>query len=68
MQCKALLHAHPDLTQVATANKFTTECEDLFLSRRLHPTLTQKLTVLQERLPQELEKALVGECLERPRA
>lgn len=55
---QTLLGRYPDLQQVDEAHGFTGECRILFTGRRLHPQLVQKLTVLQERLPHELDKGL----------
>lgn len=54
---KALLQRYPDLTQLHEAQDFEHNCRNM-LQRTLHPTLEQKLTVMGERLPRELEKGL----------
>lgn len=53
-----LLARDRDLNQVDDAHRFTGQCQELFTGRTLHPHLIQKLTVLQERLPHELDKGL----------
>jgi HD-GYP domain-containing protein (c-di-GMP phosphodiesterase class II) len=57
-RCQSLLTKFPDLKQTDDALQFDAANKALFLECRLHPTLVQKLTVMEERSPHELEKAL----------
>jgi hypothetical protein len=57
-RCQALLEKFADLKQTHDAHKFSADCKELFVQHRLHPALIQKLTVMAERVPQDLEKAL----------
>lgn len=53
-----LLQRYPDLQRIQEGNGFAPDCERLFTREALHPSLSQKLTVLDERMPQQLEKGL----------
>lgn len=54
----ALLQRYPDLSQLHEAQDFEHNCRNMLLQRPLHPNLEQKLTVMDERMPAELEKGL----------
>ncbi len=55
---KSLLARYPDLAQLHEAQDFEHNCRNMLLARQLHPNLEQKLTVMSERMPAELEKGL----------
>ena len=54
----ALLSRHPDLEQLHQSQDFDRPCRVMLVERPLHRNLEQKLTVMAERLPAELEKGL----------
>lgn len=53
-----LLDRYPDLKQIHESANFSQECKNLFIHRKIHPILIQKLTVIQERLPEHLDKGI----------
>lgn len=54
----SLLQRYPDLAQLHQSQDFEHNCRNMLLQRPLHPNLEQKLTVMGERMPAELEKGL----------
>lgn len=54
----ALLEKYPDLLQIHSNLKFEPVLETILERNNLHDILTQKLTVMRERLPQEYEKSV----------
>lgn len=57
-QLQALLARYPDLAQLHQAQDFERPCRNMLAERLLHKNLEQKLTVMAERMPKELEKSL----------
>ncbi len=55
---KQLMDKHPDLKQVNDALDFGPVFEKLLTVERLHPVLTQKLTVLNSQMRSEFEKCI----------
>lgn len=53
-----LLGRYPDLAQLHQAQAFEQQCRSMIAERPLHKNLEQKLTVMAERAPKELEKSL----------
>ncbi len=55
---RQLLERYPDLRAVDDALKFSPEFERLLKLERLHPQVTQKLTVLEAQMRPEFEKSI----------
>ncbi|MEJ2529339.1 MAG: HD domain-containing phosphohydrolase [Gammaproteobacteria bacterium] len=55
---RKLMDRYPDLQQINTALEFGPEFEKLLKVERLHPVVTQKLTVLNSQMPSEFEKSI----------
>ncbi len=55
---RQLLDKHPDLRMLDDAMKFGPEFEKLLKIERLHPRITQKLTVLESQMRCEFEKSI----------
>jgi HD-GYP domain-containing protein (c-di-GMP phosphodiesterase class II) len=55
---QALFDKYPDLKQTDHSSRLASDCKDLFVARRLPPILAQKLTVLEERMPHEVDKGV----------
>ena len=53
------LEKYPDLQQISEQLQFNKESKDIFLMTRMNPLITQKLTVISDRLPEQLDKAVV---------
>ncbi|MES9852766.1 MAG: HD domain-containing phosphohydrolase [Candidatus Thiodiazotropha sp. L084R] len=60
---RQLLEKYPDLHVVNEAINFGPEFEKLLQLERLHPLLTQKLTVLQTQMQSEFEKSIFSAWL-----
>ncbi len=55
---RQLMDKYPDLKEVNDAHNFGAEFEKLLKIERLHPTITQKLTVLNLQMHSEFEKCI----------
>ncbi len=55
---KQLLDRYPDMRAIDDAHKFAPEFERLLKLERLHPQVTQKLTVLEAQMHSEFEKSI----------
>ncbi|MCG7894747.1 MAG: HD domain-containing protein [Candidatus Thiodiazotropha taylori] len=60
---RRLLEKYPDLKRVNEALQYGTEFEKLLQLERLHPLLTQKLTVLEAQMHSEFEKSIFSAWL-----
>jgi HD-GYP domain-containing protein (c-di-GMP phosphodiesterase class II) len=60
---RLLLEKYPDLNAVNEALKFGPEFEKLLTLERLHPVITQKLTVLEAQMHSEFEKSIFAAWL-----
>jgi HD-GYP domain-containing protein (c-di-GMP phosphodiesterase class II) len=60
---KKILDKFPDLNVVNEALRFGPEFERLLKLERLHPIITQKLTVLEAQIPSEFEKSVFSAWL-----
>ncbi|MBV2092146.1 MAG: HD domain-containing protein [Candidatus Thiodiazotropha sp. (ex Ctena orbiculata)] len=60
---RRLLEKYPDLNRVNEALKYGPEFEKLLQLERLHPLLTQKLTVLEAQMHSEFEKSIFSAWL-----
>ncbi|ODB99649.1 hypothetical protein A3197_12045 [Candidatus Thiodiazotropha endoloripes] len=60
---RRLLEKYPDLNRVNEALNYGPEFEKLLQLERLHPLLTQKLTVLEAQMPTEFEKSIFSAWL-----
>lgn len=57
-QFRKLMQSYPDLNQINEELNFGPEFEKLLKVERLHPVVTQKLTVLHSQMPSEFEKSI----------
>ncbi|MCG8098823.1 MAG: hypothetical protein JAZ05_06990, partial [Candidatus Thiodiazotropha taylori] len=60
---RRLLEKYPDLNRVNEALQYGPEFEKLLQLERLHPLLTQKLTVLEAQMHSEFEKSIFSAWL-----
>ncbi|MBV2123014.1 MAG: HD domain-containing protein [Candidatus Thiodiazotropha sp. (ex Ctena orbiculata)] len=60
---RRLLEKYPDLNRVNEALKYGPEFEKLLQLERLHPLLTQKMTVLEAQMHSEFEKSIFSAWL-----
>ena len=54
----ALENKYPEIKQINDKLDFANTIKDFFTKRTLHPILIQKLSIMQQQLPHELEKGL----------
>lgn len=54
----ALLEKYPDIKTIHESHEFESIIVEFFLDKQLNPILTQKLTIMAEQLPFQLEKGL----------